>query len=82
MIVSVVAEAQEAVCIESGDKDRTVAAIALAHTVRGAGGIVVDLVAVVRSIAVVATSVVAATAAADIVGMGLVVVALFIPLSI
>ena len=45
MIVSVVVEAQEAVCIESGDKDRTVAAIVVA----------------------------------DIVGMGLVVVALFIP---
>ena len=53
MIVSVVAEAQEAVCIESGDKDRTVAAIVVAHTVRIAVGIVVDLVAVVRSIAVV-----------------------------
>ena len=77
MTVSV--EAQEAECIAAaGDKDRAVAAIALADTVRVAVGIVV---AVVRSIAVVAASVVVAIVAADIVGLGLVVVALFIPLS-
>ena len=46
-----------------------------------AGIAVVDMVAVVRSIAVVAASVVVAIVAADIVGMGLVVVASFIPLS-